>query len=161
MAGVIWYQGESDAEIQDEEQNAQLLTDMIKGWRKEFNHKYMPFLMVELPRINDKSKLRAYWPEFRRVQRTVAATLPAVSSLTTIDLGSTNSDVHPPRKLEVGSRLAALAAATVYGKDVPYSGPDDAVWSLVGTKTLDGTPSSGYSVVMSLPSGGSTTVPSS
>lgn len=123
VAGVIWYQGESDAEIQDEEQNTQLLTDMIKGWRKEFNHKDMPFLMVELPRINDKSKLRAYWPEFRRVQRTVAATLPAVSSLTTIDLGSTNSDVHPPRKLEVGSRLAALAAATVYGKDVPYSGP--------------------------------------
>lgn len=123
VAGVIWYQGESDAEIQDEEQNAALLQDLIKGWRKELGNNKLPFLMVELPRINDKSALRAYWPEFRRVQRSVAQTLPAVQSLTTIDLGSTNSDVHPPRKLEVGTRLANLAAATVYGKDVPYSGP--------------------------------------
>ena len=32
-------------------------------------------------------------------------------------------EVHPPRKLEVGTRMAAVAAATVYGKDTPYSGP--------------------------------------
>ena len=123
VAGVIWYQGESDAEIQDEEQNATLLHDLIKGWRDELDNEKLPFLMVELPRINDKSALRAYWPEFRRVQRHVAQTMPAVHSLTTIDLGSTNSDVHPPRKIEVGTRMAALAAAKVYGKDVPYSGP--------------------------------------
>jgi sialate O-acetylesterase len=123
VAGVIWYQGESDAEIQDEKQNAQLLTDMIKGWRKELNNATLPFLMVELPRINDKSPLRAYWPEFRHVQQMVAAELPKVYSLTTLDLGSKNSDVHPPRKLEVGTRLADLAAATQYGVAVPYSGP--------------------------------------
>lgn len=123
VAGVIWYQGESDAEIQSIEQNTELLTDLINGWRREFNDKKLPFLMIELPRINDKSKLRAYWPEFRLVQRIVATTLPNVQSVTTIDLGSTNSDVHPPRKLEVGTRLAAVAAATVYSKDVPYSGP--------------------------------------
>ena len=123
VAGIIWYQGESDAEIQSIEQNTELLTDLINGWRREFNDKKLPFLMIELPRINDKSKLRAYWPEFRLVQRLVATTLPNVQSVTTIDLGSTNSDVHPPRKLEVGTRLAAVAAATVYGKDIPYSGP--------------------------------------
>lgn len=123
VAGVIWYQGESDAEIQSQRQNTELLHDLIKGWRHEFDNKDMPFLMVELPRINDKSKLRAYWPEFRNVQRFIATTLPHVQSVTTIDLGSTNSDVHPPRKLEVGTRMANVAAATVYGKDVPYSGP--------------------------------------
>ncbi len=123
VAGVIWYQGESDAEIEDRKQNYTLLTDMINGWRAEFGNKELPFLMVELPRINDKSKLRAYWPEFRHVQRSAAKRLPSVYTLTTIDLGSTNSDVHPPRKLEVGTRLANLAAAQVYGKDVPFSGP--------------------------------------
>lgn len=123
VAGVIWYQGESDAEIQDMEQNYALLCDLISGWRKEFGNKELPFVQVELPRINDKSALRAYWPEFRAVQRRAANSMKNVYSLTTLDLGSTNSDVHPPRKVEVGSRLAALAAAKVYGKDVAASGP--------------------------------------
>ena len=124
MAGVIWYQGESDAEIQDQEQNEGLLTNLIKGWRAEFKQAEMPFIMVQLPRIKDASPLRAYWPEFREVQDRVSKLLPRVYDVTTVDLGTTNSDVHPQRKLEVGERLAATAAACVYGKkDVPYSGP--------------------------------------
>ena len=77
---------------------------------------------MELPRINDRTPLRAYWPEFRTVQRRATGT-KNVYALTTIDLGSKNSDVHPPRKLEVGTRLANLAAAKVYGKKVPFCGP--------------------------------------
>lgn len=123
VAGVIWYQGESDAEIQDMEQNYKLLSDLITGWRTELGKADLPFLQVELPRINDRSALRAYWPEFRTVQRRAANEIPGVYALTTIDLGSRNSDVHPPRKLEVGTRLADLAASAVYGKDVPASGP--------------------------------------
>lgn len=123
VAGAIWYQGESDAELQDMKQNTQLLTDLITSWRDAFDAPKMPFLMVQLPRINDNTALRRYWPEFRTVQANVADKMPGVECLTTVDLGSTNSDVHPPRKVEVGERLAALAAARVYGKDVPYTGP--------------------------------------
>lgn len=123
IAGVIWYQGESDAEIQDMQQNSKLLKDLIIGWRAEFKSPELPFLMVQLPRINDKSALRAYWPEFRHVQDQVATQLPGVDYIVTTDLGSTNSDVHPPRKLEVGERLANLAAAKVYGKDIPAYAP--------------------------------------
>lgn len=123
LAGVIWYQGETDAEVQDQKQNTQLLKDLINGWRAEFKNPTLPFCMVQLPRLNDKSVLRAYWPEFREVQRKVSEKMPHVYYSVTLDLGSTNSDVHPPRKLEVGERLAALAAAKIYKKDVPYSGP--------------------------------------
>lgn len=123
VAGVIWYQGESDAEIQNQKQNSKMLADLIKGWRTEFNNPKLPFLMVQLPRINDSAPLRAYWPEFREVQQRVSDMMPSVYSVTTIDLGMTNKDVHPPRKVEVGTRLANMAAAKVYGKDVPFSGP--------------------------------------
>ena len=123
VAGVIWYQGESDAELQDMKQNTQLLTDLITSWRSAFKSPKLPFLMVQLPRINDNTPLRRYWPEFRTVQAKVADEIPGVECLTTVDLGSTNSDVHPPRKVEVGERLAALATAKVYGKEVPFSGP--------------------------------------
>lgn len=123
VAGVIWYQGESDAELQDIEQNKQLLTDLIGSWRAAFRNKKLPFVMVQLPRINDSAPLRRYWPEFRLVQALAAEELPAVYSVTTMDLGSMNSDVHPPRKVEVGERLANTAAAKVYGKDCAYTGP--------------------------------------
>lgn len=126
VAGVIWYQGESDAEIPDMKQNGGLLRDLITSWRGELTcgaKDKMPFIMVQLPRINDNTKLRASWPEFREMQDAVAASLPAVYSVNTIDLGSTNSDVHPPVKKEVGTRLAATAAKQVYGKDIPCNGP--------------------------------------
>ena len=123
VAGVIWYQGESDAEIQDQEQNKKLLSDVITSWRSRLGDKQLPFLQVQLPRINDKSALRAYWPEFRQVQAEVAAELPRVGCVVTLDLGSTNSDVHPPRKVEVGERLAATALRMVYGKEAAADGP--------------------------------------
>lgn len=123
VAGAIWYQGESDAEILDNEQNKKLLKDIITSWRDKLGNPDMPFIQVQLPRINDKSKLRAYWPEFRQVQAEVARELPGVGCVVTLDLGSTNSDVHPPRKVEVGERLAATALKEVYGKDVSASGP--------------------------------------
>ncbi len=123
MAGVIWYQGESDAEILDNEQNKKLLKDLISSWRDKLGNEDMAFLQVQLPRINDKSKLRAYWPEFRQVQAEVAEEMENVGCVVTMDLGSTNSDVHPPRKVEVGERLAATALSMVYGKEVAASGP--------------------------------------
>ncbi len=123
VVGAIWYQGESDAEIQDMEQNKKLLKDIITSWRRRMNNPDMPFIMVQLPRINDKTPLRAYWPEFRQVQTEVAEEMENVGCVVTMDLGSTNSDVHPPRKVEVGERLAATALSMVYGKDVAASGP--------------------------------------
>lgn len=123
VAGAIWYQGESDAEILDNEQNKKLLKDIITSWRDKLGNPDMTFIQVQLPRINDKSKLRAYWPEFRQVQAEVAEELPGVSCVVTLDLGSTNSDVHPPRKVEVGERLASTALKEVYDKDVAAAGP--------------------------------------
>lgn len=121
--GILWYQGETDAETQDMKQNATLLRDLVTSWRQAFGNPELPFVMVQLPRINDKSPVRAYWPEFRAVQDGIAAAMPNVACVTTIDLGSTNSNVHPPRKTEVGTRLAHAAAARFYGKNLPCSGP--------------------------------------
>ena len=119
ITGVIWYQGESDAEIIDNAQNSMLLKTMISSWRKAFRNPEMPFVMIQLPRINDPSKIRAGWPEFREMQDAVAKTVPKVYSVNTIDLGSTNSDVHPPFKRPVGERAGNTALNKVYGKRSP------------------------------------------
>ena len=125
IAGVIWYQGEADAEIPDAAQSEKLLADLIQGWRDSSAapREDLPFIMVQLPRIKDSSKLRAFWPEFRELQAKVARTLPNVECVCTIDLGTANANVHPPNKDKVAERLAARALATVYRKPVPSHGP--------------------------------------
>ncbi|MBR5878485.1 MAG: hypothetical protein IKY91_02955, partial [Akkermansia sp.] len=54
VAGAIWYQGESDAEILDNKQNKKLLKNLITSWRRKLDNEQLPFLQVQLPRINDK-----------------------------------------------------------------------------------------------------------
>ena len=126
VAGVIWYQGEADAEIPDAAQSEKLLTELIKGWRdvSASPKENLPFIMVQLPRIKDNSQLRAFWPEFRELQAKVANTLPGVACVCTIDLGTTNANVHPPYKDQVAERLSNRALADVYGKNVPSRGPE-------------------------------------
>lgn len=137
FAGVIWYQGESDAELLDNKFYNSLMRALISSWRAEFKKADLPFLMVQLPRINSYEPIRRYWPEFRRIQSNVAATTPGVECVCTIDLGSTNSDVHPPRKLEVGQRLAYTALNKVYGKgDVACKGPNVRNVTFQGSKAI-------------------------
>jgi len=40
----------------------------------------------------------------------------------TVDVGEANN-IHPKNKQAVGHRLALWALATIYGQDLPYSGP--------------------------------------
>ncbi|MGN0836811.1 MAG: sialate O-acetylesterase [Akkermansia sp.] len=117
IKGVIWYQGESNAEEPDTARNTTRLRLLIAAWRKAFGQEALPFIMVQLPRIADPK--RPHWGAFRTVQKQVADALPGVELICTVDLGSTTREVHPPDKAPVGQRLAATALRCVYGKDSP------------------------------------------
>ncbi len=116
IKGVIWYQGESNADNPDIALNTAKQKDIIQSWRHTFRKAELPFLMVQLPRIN-AAKQRPHWAEFREVQARVARELPQVGLICTIDLGSTDSNVHPTLKYPVGHRLADLARNMVYGEN--------------------------------------------
>lgn len=115
ISGVIWYQGESNAEG-DISRNVNLMKDMIEGWRANFHNENLPFVMIQLPRINSTEPLRKLWPEFREVQQEVADSMKNVSLICAYDLGGNNSNVHPPRKQELGERAAEVVFHKVYGK---------------------------------------------
>lgn len=134
IAGVVWYQGESDAEINDEKQNTELMTQLIKSWAHAFKQKDIPFIMVQLPRINDNTPMRASWPEFREIQSHVAKTIPGVAIVNTIDLGTDSSNVHPPEKNVVGERMANLVARRIYKKPVEGEFPQMIKWITKGDK---------------------------
>lgn len=121
IKGVIWYQGESNAEDPDMERNAAMIQDMIAAWRKAFNNDQLPFFTVQLPRIKDTTTLRAPWAYFREAQDRVAAKDPYTEIICTLDLGEANNDVHPSPKAPVGRRLANIVLNKCYGKKLPTS----------------------------------------
>lgn len=103
---VIWYQGETNAEIADDAWNRRLITDLVTGWRKELRQEWLPFLLVQLPRIGGNDPLRKHWPAYRRVQAEAARSLDGVHLIVTEDLGWDSPDVHPPDKKPVAKRVA-------------------------------------------------------
>ncbi len=154
LRGVIWYQGESNADNPDIALNTAKQKDIITSWRKSFRNEALPFLMVQLPRINDSK--RPHWPEFREAQARAARELAHVGLICTMDLGSTNSNVHPPQKHPVGQRLADLARRMVYAEKALPTYPRATGWKAAGNqltitfdqelRTTDGAAPRGFSV---------------
>ena len=105
FAGVLWYQGETNAEIANDDWNQRLIVDLVNGWRSVLKQKNLPFFMVQLPRIGGDDPLRAHWPEFRNVQARAAKSLQNVHLIVTEDLGWDSPDVHPPDKQPVAKRI--------------------------------------------------------
>jgi len=122
LAGVLWYQGESNAlRAVDVAEYAGLMRLLVADWREQWRDPALPFLWCQLPSIDEPTRL--HWPRFREVQRQLETTLPHTGMAVTLDLGAAK-DVHPREKREVGERLARWALFHQYGRsDLRPSGP--------------------------------------
>jgi sialate O-acetylesterase len=121
IRGAIWYQGEGNA--WRAEQYRTLLPALIEGWRNGWGEGDFPFLIVQLPNQGSSPELGdSLWAELREAQLLTAKTVANTGLAVTIDVGDPHN-LHPPRKAEVGERLALWALGTTYGKKIVYSGP--------------------------------------
>ncbi|MDE0937335.1 MAG: sulfatase-like hydrolase/transferase [Mariniblastus sp.] len=118
IAGVLWYQGESNAEsLARVKQYDQVFPLLIESWRDGFQSSKLPFAFVQLPAMD-----RPFWPEFREYQRRSLKRFSDVGMAITMDVGN-RSNVHPAKKRPVGERSAAWALSHVYRQSVIESGP--------------------------------------
>ncbi|MEP7324174.1 MAG: sialate O-acetylesterase, partial [Saprospiraceae bacterium] len=116
IAGVLWYQGESN--VSNAPVYRRLFPDMIQSWRKDWGYEF-PFYFVQLAPYKYGRPLQgALLQEAQRLTLSVPNTGMAV----TTDIGNVQ-DIHPKNKIDVGKRLAYWALAKNYNVDVPYSGP--------------------------------------
>ena len=137
LRGILWYQGESNAERPEE--YAELFTTMIRAWRSNWSQgapatgsagsppassgQALPFYFVQLPNYGPDEEARGRnWAQLREAQ-TAALALPNTAMAVTIDLGDAEV-LHPTNKQDVGRRLALLAKAKVYGIPGDAEGPE-------------------------------------
>jgi sialate O-acetylesterase len=121
IRGAIWYQGEGNT--WRAYQYRTLLPALIAGWRGGWKEGDFPFLIVQLPNQGDSPELGdSIWAELREAQLLTAKTVANSGLAVTIDVGDAHN-LHPPRKEEIGHRLAVWALGTTYGKKIVYSGP--------------------------------------
>lgn len=125
VKGVLWYQGESNAN--NFTTHERLFKLLVNSWRTNWNDAKLPFYYVQLSSID-----RPGWTWFRDSQRRLLQELPNVAMAVSSDLGD-SLNVHPTQKRPIGERLARIALHNLYGYDnVVPSGP------LVKSATLVG-----------------------
>ncbi len=116
IAGVIWYQGESNAH--KTELHEELFTLLVDSWKRNWDNPDMPFIFAQLSSID-----RPSWPLFRDSQRRLAKTAGVTGLVVTSDLGD-SLDVHPRDKRPIGQRFGRWALNRVYSmNNVTPSGP--------------------------------------
>jgi sialate O-acetylesterase len=115
IKGVIWYQGESNADRAF--QYRKLFRAMIDNWRSDWSDPKLPFYFVQI------SPHRSQNPEIRDAQVYVYRNTPYTGIAVTIDNGD-SLDIHPRNKELVGKRLSLWALKNEYGKkNIVISGP--------------------------------------
>jgi sialate O-acetylesterase len=111
IAGIIWYQGESDTG--NPARYAEKLTALINDWRRHWGD--VPFIQTQI----------AYYAltgggdwDLLRAQQKLCLALPKTGLALAYDLGEYN-DLHPQNKRDVGERLARIAMRLAYGEAAP------------------------------------------
>jgi sialate O-acetylesterase len=117
IRGIIWYQGESNVDRPASYSRA--FTALIRDWRARWGQGDFPFYFVQL--ANCTARQEGLAATFREAQ-SMALALPHTGMVVTIDI-SNAAEGHPRDKLDVGERLARLALAKDYGREITPNGP--------------------------------------
>lgn len=124
VRGVIWYQGEANANsVADAVAYRSQFPTLIQQWRRQWQAPDLPFLWVQLANFSsgvDQGDTSP-WAVLRESQSATLA-LPATAQVVTIDIGNP-TDIHPLNKQDVGKRLALAARHVAYGESLVYHGP--------------------------------------
>ncbi|WP_281298634.1 sialate O-acetylesterase [Flavobacterium limnophilum] len=115
MKGVIWYQGESNAE--QAYLYRSLFPAMVKNWRSDWNQGDFPFYYVQIAPHKGQN------PDIREAQLFSLKNIPNSGMVVTTDVGNA-TNIHPIDKQTVGHRLALITRAKTYNEaNLVYSGP--------------------------------------
>ena len=127
IAGILWYQGESN--VENASYYEHIFSTLIEIWRQKWE-KQLPFLFAQIAPYDYGDNFKGV--TIRDAQRRTLK-LPGTAMVMTSDIGNINN-IHPRNKIDVGDRFANLALAEVYGKKIKAYAPSFASIKKYGKK---------------------------
>lgn len=132
VRGVLWYQGESDANAEASLVFPEKFSALIEAMRRDFNNPELPFYYVQLGRVILPWDVAA-WNSIQSTQLNTVAQLPHTAVVPAVDL-ALNDGIHIGTEglKTLGHRLANIAEANLFGGKT-LVGPRVASMQRVGT----------------------------
>ncbi len=112
VAGILWYQGESDANMSDAPLYEARMTELVQSFRADLGQPDLPFLFVQLGGwvADPSSNYVSGWNSVRESQRLLSEALPHAGMVSAIDCGLDDGiHIDTPGLKALGRRLAAVA----------------------------------------------------
>ena len=121
IRGVLWYQGESNIGSASLYRTSFPL--LMQDWRQHWQQGDFPFYYCQLANYRAKTDRpgESVWADLREAQAKTLS-VPNTGMAVLIDTGE-SEDIHPQTKQVAGERLAKIALAKTYGRNVVDSGP--------------------------------------
>ncbi|MGQ9738913.1 MAG: sialate O-acetylesterase [Armatimonadota bacterium] len=126
VKGVLWYQGESDANPNDAPLFAERFPHFIKRVRADFGDPGLPFYYVQIGRfvIAMPTEGELAWNQLQDTQRRLAGEIPNVAMVASVDL-ELDDLIHIGTQglKRLGKRLANIALRELFGRRDIQLGP--------------------------------------
>ncbi|MDB5106763.1 MAG: hypothetical protein JWP91_4452 [Fibrobacteres bacterium] len=117
VKGMVWYQGETDAEPGRADDYLDRFLACVKGWRSALKDPELPILTVQLARYRSErpGEEDREWSRVREAQRQAALRDARVFAVPALDLALDDTiHIGTAGNMTLGARLAACALGAVY-----------------------------------------------
>jgi sialate O-acetylesterase len=102
---VLWYQGESNASVDESNIYLEFLRALISSWRREFKNDNMRFVIIQLADHLDRAGYA--WEKIQSEQLRAQDEIPLVNTVICRDVCD-NIDIHPKEKDILSQRIVNL-----------------------------------------------------
>jgi hypothetical protein len=124
VAGMVWYQGESDLDEPNSSTYLARFTAIVEDFRSRFGN--LPIITAQLNRYLDGTPEQdKLFGAMRETQRQAARAIPNLAVVPTLDLALSDG-IHTSAvgNVILGQRFARAALGMVYGVDIPWKPVD-------------------------------------
>jgi hypothetical protein len=130
VAGLLWYQGESDANLQDAALYSARMKELVAATRRDFRQPGLPWIVVQISRVYGHPIALGPWNDIQEQQRLLPRRIRNLETVAAIDLPMDDGiHIGSDGYVTLAGRMARMADRLAHGnkRELPPPSPRKAV----------------------------------